>query len=1305
MRLFTALFAGMSCALNMVISSVSASAPEQVLVSVSISEKIRHDLGLREKEISVANVYTDKTTKSVKGSAAIVRDWTMAHIGENRVLFIVDTAEELSLSGDLLVFYLDTDNNSVTGRTGNHEGVDVMLIVRNNTVVAHSQNAEVEDHQIYVRGRVEGKRLYLVMDTPLLNKAERLTMTGYIKSEGTGKKARGMKKVALDVPLGIAEVAALPDGSMMNLISDAGFRYVENRMAYESLQNKGMSKSDIQLKGYTPPRTAPLPLFDQEGKTKKEEVSSDEVEIKRVAVFLKEEAGIARSAAEIKFGFPLPEGRVFQTDQLSVEDENGKPVDAGIQITAYWPDNSIKWTSIRLRSALAAEEEKNYTVVVGGNKEKVSPTETLEIKEEESLIQIHTGKIRVTVNKEKFNGLERVDVLKGEEWVSLTHATDGFVIRDEAGTLYSSANAAPTDIKWEEKLPGVSTLRIAGSYASANGDYYMSYVNRMTFYAGSSRVDMTHTHVNTQLEHEFSDFRSIEYELALDTATQEANVLLAGEKNAEDKIALQHAQGQELWLFQANDLESDLQVDGKVHESKRLPGGVGVVSEAGSVDVALTDFWQRWPKGIQVKGDRLSLRLLPEQPSKEYGKDLPYYLMYPFVDGFYRLKWGMSFTERMVFEFGVENKLSETWAEAQWPVLALVPASWYAETEALIPIAEPQGEQFSRWDDYIQESFSRHMALKDNVREYGFLNYGDWFGERGHNWGNNEYDLPHTLFSQYARTGNRDFYRFALIGARHQADVDIVHAYPDPFYVGANHKHSVGHTGQWSSAQSNLSWSYEYGHFTAAGNGHTWADGMVDAWLLAVDPVVMESALKLGDHMAYAFAPQFDHLGTHERSAGWSMRALIALYRATSDPVYLKGAEQVGEVALIAQDMEKTGVWPHELPASHASGAKGIHGNNLYLIGVLSAGLLAYHDHTGDERYQKSLLRVAEWMSGNFNETIGGWPYSVSIENKPVTRVSLGLNGLIYNSLLYGALLDNDAAKVAQVEKALLSMFVSIENDDDGKNISMRGFFTPETLGRLQKFYKKQGLEKPAFLSNTKEALAEFLYTYPVSEEFSVRAPDHKKFRIVSEEKEEIFVERRRHGSMPRGKESGVIRLSNAEEEIVFEHTFSTLDAFELPVTVPAAGEWYVDIEDDQRGVWSVSASTARVDSVLIPDYRIGAATGRRYLFDVPEGTSEFRIEILAVHPGGYGIAVLNPKGEMKGYYRGRNVGETMLEFDNDKTPQNSKVYESALHRMKISVDEDDAGGQWSFVLWARGDMGLQFQGIPAMISIQQRSK
>lgn len=241
--------------------------------------------------------------------------------------------------------------------------------------------------------------------------------------------------------------------------------------------------------------------------------------------------------------------------------------------------------------------------------------------------------------------------------------------------------------------------------------------------------------------------------------------------------------------------------------------------------------------------------MLPKQPDADYGKGLPHYLLYPFVEGFYRFKWGMSFTERVSFDFSRKTEPEELLAEAHSPVVPVLPATWYAKTNALGLVAVPLGSQFALWDKYLEASYQNYLHVRDNERTYGYFNYGDWYGERGRNWGNNEYDLAHGYFMQFVHSGNRDYFRLALTAARHQADVDCVHAYPDPYYVGSNHQHSIGHTGTWSQNPRHATWTHRYDSHTSAENGHTWAEGMFDAWFLAGETPVMESALALSEHI------------------------------------------------------------------------------------------------------------------------------------------------------------------------------------------------------------------------------------------------------------------------------------------------------------------------------------------------------------------------------------------------------------------------------------------------------------------------
>ncbi len=68
------------------------------------------------------------------------------------------------------------------------------------------------------------------------------------------------------------------------------------------------------------------------------------------------------------------------------------------------------------------------------------------------------------------------------------------------------------------------------------------------------------------------------------------------------------------------------------------------------------------------------------------------------------------------------------------------------------------------------------MADRDRVREYGLLNYGDWYNTAWEAWGNLEYDTARIWFLQYVRTGDRRYFDRAEQAARYHIDVDVCHA-------------------------------------------------------------------------------------------------------------------------------------------------------------------------------------------------------------------------------------------------------------------------------------------------------------------------------------------------------------------------------------------------------------------------------------------------------------------------------------------------------------------------------------------------
>ena len=62
----------------------------------------------------------------------------------------------------------------------------------------------------------------------------------------------------------------------------------------------------------------------------------------------------------------------------------------------------------------------------------------------------------------------------------------------------------------------------------------------------------------------------------------------------------------------------------------------------------------------------------------------------------------------------------------------------YCPTGAFWHIDPQRPGEFPRYTETFNESFANLEKGRRTMREYGWMNYGDWWGERRWNWGNSE---------------------------------------------------------------------------------------------------------------------------------------------------------------------------------------------------------------------------------------------------------------------------------------------------------------------------------------------------------------------------------------------------------------------------------------------------------------------------------------------------------------------------------------------------------------------------------------
>ena len=966
---------------------------------------------------------------------------------------------------------------------------------------------------------------------------------------------------------------------------------------------------------------------------------------------------------------------------IAVVSPDGKRLPAQTAATGRWPDGSLRWARVNCRLPLKANEKVVCRVQFGTDVEPSSAV-PLNVAQTDARLMVIDGANRFTVNTKQF-GLLQSAVINGRE--SGGSAPEGVVLTDDKGTRFTTAGVPPSSVTVEEWGPLQVVVRVAGDYADAEGTRYMSYITRLTFRQGSSRVGIAHTSINSYTATEFTEIQSLGFRLQGTAPFTKLGAELAGKERWASSTALTQWTA-DIFAPATPSLVAD-----------RLTGAFTVEGKQ-SVGFALRDCWQRWPKSFRVAGGALQVSLLPKLPPGASGEGMPHYLRYPFADGLYRMKWGMAFTEELSVDFADGGSAAEMSAETDLPVIAVLPAAYYAETKAAGMLAAPVAKQFAHWDAFVADGFARHMERKKKYREYGFLNYGDWYGERGRNWGNNEYDLAHGLFRQFLRTGNRAYCRWAQTAARHQADADCVHAYPDPAYVGSNHQHSIGHTGVWSERAKRATWTHRYDSHTSAENGHTWAEGMVDSWWLTGDPRAMESAIGLGEHIAWAMSPRFSRLGTHERSAGWSLKAILAVYAARPDPEYLAAAKRIAAVALREQDLEQSGTWPHLLPIDHAGGHRGAKGNNLFLIGVLLEGLKNYHEATGDPATERALIAGVDWMLKSFDPKVGGWPYSASATGEPFYPARTSLNLLVIDPIAYVGKLTGRKDCYEAVANAFSAILID-RAPANGKSLAQRLVNADTILALLQEHFAatdpKRGLE---LLSD--DGFMDAIVRIPDAAGFRLRSPTTKVFHVRTTSGVPVLSGTRRpHGSRPKEMVTGTLVVTDTTGKEVARKEFSTDHPYDCQIPLPKAkGQVYrVTVTDDERGAWNLAGDGAQVVAEVVKGFSIGGVGRARYHFLVPPDCTAFSVRVEGVHTGEFGGIVVDPSGKIVAMHRGTNDGKTRLTWAvEEKQPAAAKPPVATL---QVQPPPADRGKVWGLLLWANMDIRCGLAGVPPILS------
>ncbi len=787
---------------------------------------------------------------------------------------------------------------------------------------------------------------------------------------------------------------------------------------------------------------------------------------------VEEPSGVVRTQWPVTSGVPFAEGALRDEQTVALFDDATTEVPLQTEVLTRWKDGSIRWLLLDFQVDLQAHQKSLWSLKYGAGVRRSSVAAPLHIqKKDDGQVVIGTGPVRLEYDPRMFQPqgkafLEGAATDGSDHLVTINCDAAGIVLRDTSKIVYRADNSKsePAQFTIEQNGPLRSCLRVEGVHSSSDAHFFR-YVARIHAYRGQPWIRVQYTFINDYQDALMADVQELKVQFYVRYTVDESS-LLNGTHDAHGRI------------FQVD--ERHYQLDGKLVEGQ-AKGWAAVGGEQGGMAVGLRQFWQNWPKAIECNRGLISLKLCPTLPEGLYdGKPLEEEnkLYYALQDGHYRFKIGVAKTHEFFVNYFAGHsdaeKLERFFQAAETPLLATVDPEYACATMAMgsfpaaasQPHGEPSGPQSARktdhlpddqitsfggYDRWVDRALDRHLKRRDQQREYGMLNFGDWFGERRVNWGNLEYDLAHGMFTQYLRTGDRRYFDRGEQAARHHTDVDVVHA-TNPFLknpwgappqVGEVWLHCLNHTGGYYMDTSlPVSRTYHMGHST--NYGHVWSGGDFEFFLLTGDRRAHDVALQISDAMARHCPTSY---GTHIRALGWPIVLVLNAYEVTGDEKYLEAATACWEVLKKNIDWQRG--WVVKLAKGHCMHPEPTcYGNVPFMEGLTISALARYHRATGDPDVLRAMtVGIDQMIRECWVEEDKAFRYTACPLSTPrsYTSICLAAEGMAYESQ------QTDNPEHRRILREGILEMMRRTGSGDGKSLGQLIHFTPFALDVLRK--------------------------------------------------------------------------------------------------------------------------------------------------------------------------------------------------------------------------------------------------------------
>ncbi|KAI2604058.1 uncharacterized protein GGS25DRAFT_506684 [Hypoxylon fragiforme] len=208
------------------------------------------------------------------------------------------------------------------------------------------------------------------------------------------------------------------------------------------------------------------------------------------------------------FGLPWARGK-YPANGTAFTGSGGDGTEVPLQswVTAYWPDDSIKWTAHALSGSGTVYDEYRITAsaATGSNPTNSSSASGLTVSESESEVTVNTGKFAATFPK---SGNTLVSEIKtsggkvvGQNGRLVLRSQSGVVDDEDDATQPSidkfqfESNIEEATVEYDEASPVRALVTVRGKHQTTSSphDDWLPFTLRFYLYADSDAIRVVHT--------------------------------------------------------------------------------------------------------------------------------------------------------------------------------------------------------------------------------------------------------------------------------------------------------------------------------------------------------------------------------------------------------------------------------------------------------------------------------------------------------------------------------------------------------------------------------------------------------------------------------------------------------------------------------------------------------------------------------------------------------------------------------------------------------------------------------------------